>query len=225
MKGAILVYGGSAKLREIKAETFLKGCDKSDLMTLSILEGKRSLGIEQIRDAVSFVQKKPFAGDLKAIVIPNAEKLTIEAQNALLKTLEEPPAYASIILLTKTVEALLPTVLSRCQKVAVEGAGTREKRVGESHGKSEMDKVIRMSVEEKFAWAQEKAKDEKEEVIDMLEKWVSEEREKLSEKPCKVQRMSTILLNCRLIIEVKEDLEKTNLNCRLALETLALNLS
>lgn len=213
MKGAILVYGGNTKLRAKAAETFIEECDKADLLTINVLEGKKSLGIEQIREATYFIQKKPFAGDIKAIVIPNAEKLTTEAQNALLKTLEEPPIYASIILLTKTQEALIPTVLSRCQKVAVENS----KEGDEGREESEIRKVIQMTVEQKFAWAQEKAKEEKEDVIDMLEKWIREERERLSENSNKVQ-------NIKLILEVKEDLEKTNLNCRLALETLTLNL-
>jgi DNA polymerase III subunit delta' len=224
MKGAILIYGGNVRLRAQTAETFIKGCGKEDLLTINILEGKKSLGIEQVREAVSFIQKKPFTGNMKAIVIPNAEKLTTEAQNALLKTLEEPPIYASIILLTKTQEALLPTVLSRCQKAAVEESKESEERVGDSskkigdgREKSEIRKIIQMDVEEKFAWAQEEAKQEKEDVIDMLEIWIREERENLGENSDKVQNM-------RLILETKQDLEKTNLNCRLALETLALNL-
>jgi DNA polymerase-3 subunit delta' len=138
----------------------------------------------------------------------------------MLKTLEETPDYASIILLTKTQESLLPTVISRCQKVPVENSDHKDatERAGESSKKIEIRKIIQMSVERKFDWAQELAKEEREDVLEMLEEWVGQERANLSEDLKKAQ-------NIRLILEIKDDLERTNLNCRLALETLVLNLS
>ena len=57
---------------------------------------------------------KPYYGPKKIYIINECEKMTVQAQNALLKTLEEPPAYGVILLLTTNVEALLPTILSRC---------------------------------------------------------------------------------------------------------------
>ena len=57
---------------------------------------------------------KPYQGPYKVYLIPEAEKMTVQAQNALLKTLEEPPEYAVILILTSSVESLLPTILSRC---------------------------------------------------------------------------------------------------------------
>ena len=56
---------------------------------------------------------KPYSSKYKIYIMNEAEKMTVQAQNALLKTLEEPPAYAVIILLTTNVEAMLPTILSR----------------------------------------------------------------------------------------------------------------
>lgn len=57
---------------------------------------------------------KPYSSPYKIYIMDEAEKMNTQAQNALLKTLEEPPAYAVIILLTTNVEAMLPTILSRC---------------------------------------------------------------------------------------------------------------
>ena len=57
---------------------------------------------------------KPYYGPKKIYIIGDAEKMTVQAQNALLKTLEEPPVYGVILLLTTNVDALLPTILSRC---------------------------------------------------------------------------------------------------------------
>lgn len=57
---------------------------------------------------------KPYSGPYKVYIIPEAEKLGAAGQNAILKTIEEPPAYAVIILLTNNAAAFLPTIISRC---------------------------------------------------------------------------------------------------------------
>ncbi len=74
-----------------------------------------SVGIDDIRDGINnTVQIKPYSGPYKVYIVPETEKMTIQAQNALLKTLEEPPEYVVIILLSTSTDALLPTILSRC---------------------------------------------------------------------------------------------------------------
>lgn len=74
-----------------------------------------SLGIKEIRDLESKISLRPMMASHKIVVINDAEKLTIEAQNALLKTLEEPPDYVIFMLLAKDAYLLLPTIISRCQ--------------------------------------------------------------------------------------------------------------
>ena len=73
-----------------------------------------SIKIAQIRNLQSDIIIKPH-GDYKIYTILNSEKMTVEAQNALLKTLEEPPKYAIIILVANNKEALLDTIKSRCE--------------------------------------------------------------------------------------------------------------
>lgn len=81
-------------------------------------EKPASIGIEEIRSQlVEDVGIKPYTGPYKIYIVDEAEKLTIQAQNAILKTIEEPPAYAVILLLTSNAEALLPTISSRCVKL------------------------------------------------------------------------------------------------------------
>ena len=76
---------------------------------------KASIGIDDIRIQVNNdIQIKPYSSPYKIYIIDEAEKLTEQAQNALLKTIEEPPRYAVVILLTNNSNALLQTILSRC---------------------------------------------------------------------------------------------------------------
>lgn len=78
---------------------------------------KRDIGIDQARGLKRFVQLRAVAAARKMALIDDADRLSIAAQNALLKTLEEPPGQALIVLITAAPGALLPTVRSRCQRV------------------------------------------------------------------------------------------------------------
>ena len=74
-----------------------------------------SIGVEDIRGQVNNdIVIKPYSSPYKIYIINEGEKMTVQAQNALLKTLEEPPAYGVILILATNVEALLPTIVSRC---------------------------------------------------------------------------------------------------------------
>lgn len=76
---------------------------------------KASIGVDDIRNQVNNdIAIKPYSSPYKIYIIPDGEKMTEQAQNALLKTMEEPPNYAVILLLTENVNSFLPTILSRC---------------------------------------------------------------------------------------------------------------
>lgn len=78
-------------------------------------EKPNSIGVEDIRGQINGdIAIKPYSSPYKIYIISEGEKLTPQAQNALLKTLEEPPAYAVILILTTNLEGLLPTIQSRC---------------------------------------------------------------------------------------------------------------
>lgn len=78
-------------------------------------EKPSSIGVEDIRVQVNNdIEIKPYSGKYKIYIIDEAEKMTQQAQNALLKTIEEPPAYGIIMLLTSSIDMMLPTIRSRC---------------------------------------------------------------------------------------------------------------
>jgi len=72
------------------------------------------IGVDDVRDQInSDIMTRPYAGKRKIYIVNEAEKMNQQAQNALLKTFEEPPEYAVIILLTTNLEEMLPTIRSR----------------------------------------------------------------------------------------------------------------
>lgn len=78
-------------------------------------EKPNSIGVDDVRERlVSDISIRPYSSKYKIYIIDEAEKLTPQAQNALLKTIEEPPEYGIIIFLTNNAEVFLPTILSRC---------------------------------------------------------------------------------------------------------------
>lgn len=78
-------------------------------------EKPASISVDDIRQQVNGdIMIKPYSSPYKVYIIPEADLLTVQAQNALLKTIEEPPEYAIIFLLTENADSLLPTIRSRC---------------------------------------------------------------------------------------------------------------
>lgn len=84
-------------------------------------EGLRDIKVDQIREDVEErLYFKPFEGRFKVAIVDEAERMSHSAQNAFLKTLEEPPSESIIILLTSSPQSLLPTIRSRCQQLRFE---------------------------------------------------------------------------------------------------------
>lgn len=88
-----------------------------DLHFTRVPEKKTVVGVSEVREAIHEIHHAPFEGNFRVWVIEEGERLTDEAQNALLKTLEEPPSRAVILLVTSLAGALIPTVSSRCRLV------------------------------------------------------------------------------------------------------------
>ena len=101
-------------------------CDKidhgnhEDMIYVGRVKGKQTLGIDLIRQMQSQVAVKP-NGERYIVIIEESELMTEEAQNCLLKTLEEPPGSSVLMLLTDNSERLLPTIRSRCVRYRIEG--------------------------------------------------------------------------------------------------------
>lgn len=78
---------------------------------------ERQLKVDAIRDAERALRLHPVEGDVKVLIVDDAHRMNVQAQNALLKTLEEPPGRTHIVLTTSRPKNLLATVVSRCQRV------------------------------------------------------------------------------------------------------------
>lgn len=269
--GSILVYGNSKAVRDKHISELIEKAGEfciddpakktisalanlADVFLVSTLDSKKTIGIEQVKQAIRFLAEKPFSCAKKFLIINEAEKLTIQAQNALLKTLEEPPSYSVIILGAKTENFLLDTVVSRCKKINAgrivleskayktqptekasiinkNGSNSNNQqdqtdRAGEYAFKTtslEIDDVLALSYGERVDWVSEFCKEERDFIIDTLEFWVTQERTSMN-KSKESQVIETKARNISEILKIIKDLENTNVNTRLSLEVLVLNL-
>ena len=106
--------GGTEPCQECHSCKQALSDNQPDIIYVSHLK-PNSIGIEDIREQlIADVEIKPYTGPYKIYIVDEAEKMTVQAQNALLKTIEEPPAYAVILLLANNNTSLLPTITSRC---------------------------------------------------------------------------------------------------------------
>lgn len=108
------------------------------------IDSEQKMGIEQSRNIKDFFQMRPFRAKGKAVVVEDISGITPEAQNALLKLLEEPPESAIILLGTPVTHHLLPTVLSRVQ--IVNASSTREEVIEDPI----IEKILTSNIEERF---------------------------------------------------------------------------
>lgn len=88
------------------------------LLTPRLEDDETKIYIEDIRNLKSYLSLKPYYGPYKFVIINDADRLVPEASNAMLKLLEEPTPFTVIILISSKPKLLLPTVLSRCEKVS-----------------------------------------------------------------------------------------------------------
>lgn len=107
---------GKSLLAKGLAEVIL-GIDEREnhVDVINYRTSESSFKVSHVRELVAEVNKKPYEGDKKVIIIYDGQKMTTEAQNALLKTIEEPPNGVYIIILSTSLELILDTIKSRCQ--------------------------------------------------------------------------------------------------------------
>src|SRR5579872_6283003 len=114
---SVLLIGKSREKRENYITDFChtEGIGKFDIHYFAPTDN--SFGIQQVKDLQKIAYLKPSAGIQKALILEDAQTLTLDAQNALLKLLEEPPQNTFVFLSATHDTSFLPTVLSRCKKV------------------------------------------------------------------------------------------------------------
>lgn len=101
-----------------------------------------SIKIDEIREMQDRIIEKPITSEKKVYVINNAENMTVEAQNCLLKTLEEPPEFITIILVSNNENTILTTIKSRCTKVVFTEENTKELTEEEKERYEELEKIF-----------------------------------------------------------------------------------
>ena len=111
----------------MKCSSCRKALSKNHPDIISVVHEKPgSIGIDEIRaQLINDVGIKPYESPYKIYIVNEADKLTLQAQNALLKTIEEPPSYAVILLLADNPDALLPTIISRCVVLSLKPVGDK----------------------------------------------------------------------------------------------------
>lgn len=95
----------------------VSGGNHGDIHFVEPLPDKRDISIDQLREIQRELSLRPYEAPRKACILEPAERMSVNAANSLLKTLEEPPGNAIIILLTENANILLPTIRSRCQLI------------------------------------------------------------------------------------------------------------
>lgn len=205
----------------------------SSFDTLTLGENGNAIKIEQIRDLKQTLSLKPLNGTKKATIIYAAQNLTSEAQNALLKTLEEPPEDTVIFLCTPNENLLLPTIMSRCEIVRLQNQNANLPPRGSPRveaGKIQnytFQQILIFDMGEKFALAEKLTtkidKDEKlEDVRKRVEKWIMKIIAELHHT-LSTNMAPQSAINLKIFLAAQKQIRQ-NLNLRLVLENCLMNL-
>lgn len=216
---------------------------------------QKDITVEKIKDLGRQIALSSYFGKYKTVIIDEADRLNRSAQNALLKILEEPPEKAILILVAKNKEKLLPTIISRCQRVRFNlvgnndaekmipaGAKNKEellfwfmgrpgmmqeflsdpaKLKAFKESESELRKIFSQNASDKFALAQELAKDEGQ-LLEKLNLWIFLLRSWLLSGENSISKEKIISLLDK-IFAAMDTLRETNSSTKLAMENLLLD--
>lgn len=173
-----------------------------------------SIGIDEIRQIQFFLSRKPIQSDHNTVVIHQAHLLTLPAQHALLKTLEEPPGDSLIYLITSTPDSLLPTILSRVQ-LEPKTPNSKPNLETLKNGQLLLSKLLNAKIGDRLKILEE-AEFTRETAIKFLD-----DLEYLLHQQISSGLLSTV--NYQLITQVRQYL-RANCNLKLCLSHLATNL-
>lgn len=151
--------------RCVSCRTIMDG-NHPDVRRICVPKGEGTIRVRQIREElVQDIMIRPYQSPWKIYIIEEAEKLGIEAQNAMLKTIEEPPSYGMIFLIASGADALLPTIRSRCVKLSFQplprdviyaellrrGLPEKQAAVGADFSQGSLGRALALSGDEDFA--------------------------------------------------------------------------
>jgi hypothetical protein len=179
----------------------------------------QSIGIELIKTMQKKLFLQPLKSTRKLIIIEEAHLLTTEAQNALLKVLEEPPKHTCIMLSTETKESLLPTIISRCHIVVLETEKTKLTKKELLTITTFIEQLPILTIGDKLKYAEQIGK-EKEKARKWIENLLIVLHEELLKNPTR-QKSETVRLFQKLYITLKT----TNVNPRFTIEETLISLT
>ena len=157
---AKILISPSIKIRIEEIDKILSQAEYSkNHPDLLYLDSNEKLGIEQAKQIIDHFSMKPYQAKGRAAVLEDTSKLTVEAQNALLKTLEEPPEEAILILGAASDVNFLPTILSRCEIVILNSI--QDPKEMPKQVRHDIEVLLSSTTEERFEYI-EKLKDREE---------------------------------------------------------------
>lgn len=222
-----LIVGKDKKKRQKYILNFCHD-QKIDAVDISLIEkdfsdkkATQSIGIDDIKQIQKKIFFKAIKSTQKAVVIEDAQLLTTEAQNALLKVLEEPPAHTLIFLSSETRETVIATIQSRCQIISLEEETKELTEKEKTDLLVFLETVETMPIGDKLKKAEALAKD-KDRALKWLTKCILFARTQLLDQTGEMQQKTAHKI--RILQELHTLLKTTNVNPRLAIEATLLNL-
>lgn len=218
-----LIIGGDniARKKEVDKEIEKKAVSTYDIHEIYPSEKTNKIGIASVKQCIRDVQLTPVEGTTKAVVFYEFQTATREAQNALLKLIEEPDSSTIVLLTADRKESILPTIVSRCQLISL--SRQAEKLLDADN----LYALLKASEAERFAFAEELAQD-KQRASEQLTSVIAELQSKLRKATIGEKNKEEIIHLLHLIRTLERgriSLLKTNTNPRLLLENLLLECS
>lgn len=203
----IIVEGKNEKTRKEKIQQIISELEihPVDIKTIA---SETSLGIKDVREFIPELYISPVSSKYKVVILQSFEKATTEAQNALLKTFEEPPQKVILIAETETTSFILPTILSRAQLIKVQSEEIEE-------SKYSLD-VLNGSIAQKITFAGEEIKS-KESALQYIDETVKTLHDELVKKEGK--NVKPIRETIMKFQKARGFIER-NINTRLTIEIL-----
>jgi DNA polymerase III gamma/tau subunit len=211
MESFLILARNSEKLKAYAYSLFEK--EKIDKIDINLIESEKQIGISAVREFQKKIYLKPYKSKQKGIILNAENGITTEAQNALLKVLEEPPVNTIIIMLSKTGDLILPTIISRCKVINLK----EDKREAEKNFEEFLLSLPQKGIGEKLKLAEQNSKT-KENALDLLENLLIAGKKLLEENQNK-----QLANSLKELQKTYNQIKNSNVNIRLSLENLFLS--
>ncbi|MDZ4228202.1 MAG: hypothetical protein U1E54_03075 [Candidatus Levybacteria bacterium] len=179
---------------------------------------EKTMGIEDVRSIQKTILLKPFRGKTKAVIIDAYENIGHEAQNALLKILEEPPSNTIIVIMAAKQELFLPTIISRCKVIILQEKEIKLTQNDLSEFEKTLNILLNGKIGDKLKIAQDITKDKEDAAL-----WLKKIAVFLENKLKQNNKDSKLLSFLKRLQKTYKTIKNTNVSQRIALENLFLS--